>query len=263
MLSKTLTNLLKKGIPFQWTVQTQDAFELLKFALVNAPVLAVPDYSKQFVIETDASDAGFGAVLMQEGHPISYLSKPLRDRNRALSTYEKECMALLLTVEKWRSYLVGQEFLIRIDHRSLLFLTEQKATTKLQQKALLKLMDLNFKIAYKQGATNSAADALSRNPDPTAVFPPPHPPGWTNCRRLISLTLKLSRCWWNSLCPLQMTRVLVYRMASSDFMVRSRLVLTLLHRTISCKPCMLMAWEATLASRPLIIELRHFSPGPR
>ena len=169
MLSKPLTNLLKKGTPFQWTAQTQDAFDLLKSALVNAPVLAVPDYSKQFVIETDASDAGFGAVLMQEGHPISYLSKPLRDRNRALSTYEKECMALLLTVEKWRSYLVGQEFLIRTDHRSLLFLTEQKATTKLQQKALLKLMDLNFKIAYKQGATNSAADALSRNPDPTAL----------------------------------------------------------------------------------------------
>ena len=169
MLSKPLTNLLKKGIPFQWTVQTQDAFELLKFALVNAPVLAVPDYSKQFVIETDTSDAGFGAVLMQEGHPISYLSKPLSDRNKALSTYEKECMALLLAVEKWRSYLVGQEFLIRTDHRSLLFLAEQKATTKLQQKALLKLMDLNFKIAYKQGATNSAADALSRNPDPTAL----------------------------------------------------------------------------------------------
>lgn len=168
MLSKPLTTLLKKGTPFQWTSQTQAAFDLLKSALVQAPVLAVPDYSKQFVIETDASDLGIGAVLMQDFHPISYLSKPLSDKNKALSTYEKECMALLLAVDKWRSYLVGQEFIIRTDHRSLLFLTKQRATTKLQQKALLKLMDLNFKIQYKQGATNSAADALSRNPDPMA-----------------------------------------------------------------------------------------------
>ena len=144
MLSKPLTNLLKKGIPFQCPVQTQDAFELLKFALVNAPVLAVPDYSKQFVIETDASDAGFGAVLMQEGHPISYLSKPLSVENQALSTYEKECMAILLAVEKWRPYLLAQEFIIRTDYKSLLYLTENKATTKLQQKAALKLMDLKF-----------------------------------------------------------------------------------------------------------------------
>lgn len=169
MLSRPLSNLLKKGVQFQWTPQAQEAFDLLKAALVQAPVLAVPNYSKQFVIETDASDLGMEAVLMQDGHPISYLSKPLCDRKKALSTYEKECMALLLAVKKWRAYLLGQEFIIKTDHQSLLFLTEQKANTKLQQKALLKLMDLNFKIQYKQGTTNSAADALSRHPDPTAA----------------------------------------------------------------------------------------------
>jgi len=125
-------------------------------------VLTVPDFSKQFVIETDASDCGMGAVLMQDNHPISYLSKALCDKNKGLSTYEKECMVVLLAVDKWRSYLQGQEFLIRTDHRSLLFLTEQRAATKLQQKALLKLMDLNFKIQYEKGSTNAAADALSR-----------------------------------------------------------------------------------------------------
>jgi hypothetical protein len=117
------------------------------------------------VIETDASDVGFGAVLMQYGHPISYLSKPMSGRNIALSTYEKECMAVLLVVEKWRSYLQHQQFIIKTDHRSLLFLTEQKASTKPQQKALLKLMDLNFKIQYKKGSTNSVEDALSRYTD--------------------------------------------------------------------------------------------------
>lgn len=154
--------MLKKGIPFQWTPSVQEAFDLLKTALIQAPVLAIPDFSKPFVVETDASDYGIGAVLMQEGHPISYLSQPLSARNTALSTYEKECMAVLLAIEKWRSYLLGQEFVIRTDHRSLQFLTEQKATTKLQQKALLKLMDLNFRIQYKKGITNAAADALSR-----------------------------------------------------------------------------------------------------
>jgi len=72
---------------------------------------------------------------MQEGHPISYLSQPLCARNTALSTYEKECMVVLLAVDKWRPYLMSQEFIIRTDHRSLLFLTDQKATTKLQKKS--------------------------------------------------------------------------------------------------------------------------------
>jgi len=105
MISKPLTLLLKKGTPFVWTPNTKQAFQLLKQALIQAPVLALPDFSKQFVLETDASDAGFGAVLMQEGHPIAYLSKPLSGPNQGLSTYEKECMAILWAVDKWRCYL--------------------------------------------------------------------------------------------------------------------------------------------------------------
>lgn len=135
---------------------------MLKDALVSAPVLAIPDYQQPFVIETDASDQG--------GHPICYLNNALSPKNKALSTYEKECMTILLAVEKWRSYLLGREFVIRIDHKSLSYLTEQKVTTQLQQKAVIKLMDLNFKIQYKKGINNVVADALSRNPDPQSVF---------------------------------------------------------------------------------------------
>jgi hypothetical protein len=162
IIAKPLTQVLKKGILFQWTPITHEAFDTLKQALANAPVLAVPDFQQPFVLETDASDLGVGAVLMQKGHPISYLSQALSAKNRALSTYEKEYMAILLAVEMWRAYLIGQEFVIKTDHRSLLHLTEQKITSKLQQKALLKLMDLNFTIQYKKGTSNSAADALSR-----------------------------------------------------------------------------------------------------
>ena len=82
-------------------------------------------------METDASENGFGAVLMQSGHPIAYLSKPVCAKNQGLSTYEKECMAIIMAVDKWRSYLHHQKFVIKTDHRSLLFLTERRANTKL------------------------------------------------------------------------------------------------------------------------------------
>ena len=162
LISKPLSDLLKKSSPFVWTSATEEAFQLLKTALTKAPVLAIPDFEKQFVLETDASDVGFGAVLMQEGHPIAYLSKPVCAKNQAMSTYEKECMAIIMAVDKWRSYLQNKEFIIRTDHKSLLHLADQRVTTKLQQKALLKLMDMQFKIQYKKGSSNQAADSLSR-----------------------------------------------------------------------------------------------------
>lgn len=157
-------------MPFVWTSVTAIVFEQLKQALTQAPVLAIPYFNKQFVLEIDAIDQGFGAVLMQEGHPVAYLSKAVTSRNQGLSTYEKEYMAILLAVEKWRPYLQNQEFLIKTDHKSLLHLSEQRILTKLQQKALLKLMDLQFKIIYKQGMHNQAADALSRYPADNSVM---------------------------------------------------------------------------------------------
>lgn len=132
MISKPLSDLLKKSSPFVWTSITEIAFMQLKEALVKAPVLAISNFQKQFVLETDASDIGFGAVLMQEGHPIAYLSKPVCAKNQTLSTYEKECMAIIMAVEKWRAYLQNQEFIIKTDHKSLLHLANQRVTTKLQ-----------------------------------------------------------------------------------------------------------------------------------
>jgi hypothetical protein len=132
VISKPLTQLLKKGTQFQWNPQANEAFELLKQALSTAPVLSIPDFGKQFIIETDASDMGIGAVLMQDGHPVSFLSKAFCPRNQALSTYEKECLALVMAVDKWRSYLLGKEFILITDHRSLLHLTEQSVTSRIQ-----------------------------------------------------------------------------------------------------------------------------------
>jgi hypothetical protein len=119
ILSRPLAELLKKHVVFHWTSETQASFEALKVALTSTPVLALPNFSKTFEIETNASAIGVGVVLMQDGHPLAFLSKALGPRNRGLSTYEKECLAILLAVDHWRSYLQCGEFIIRTDQRSL------------------------------------------------------------------------------------------------------------------------------------------------
>jgi hypothetical protein len=93
--------------------------------LITAPVLALPDFSLQFVIDTDACDVGIGAVLSQQGHPLAFVSRALGPRNRALSVYEKEYLAILLAVQQWRPYLQLGEFIIRTDHKSLTHLADQ------------------------------------------------------------------------------------------------------------------------------------------
>jgi hypothetical protein len=77
-----------------WTPLLQRSFDSLKKSLTTTPVLSLPNFAKEFTIETDASDKGIGAVLMQQGHPIAYLRKTLSNKSQALSTYEKECLAI-------------------------------------------------------------------------------------------------------------------------------------------------------------------------
>lgn len=98
-ISKPLTQLLKKDVPFQWTAEVDKAFVALKQALVSAPVLALPDFNQTSTIETDASDFGIGAVLSQNQHPVAFISKALEPRTQGLSTYEKECLAIMMAVD--------------------------------------------------------------------------------------------------------------------------------------------------------------------
>lgn len=161
-LSKPLTDLLqKKG--FCWSEQAENAFNRLKWAMSHAPVLSLPDFTQPFTIETDASGGGMGAVLMQNKKPIAYLSKAFGVRSLGLSTYERELMALIMAVMKWRHYLTGKKFLVKTDHQSLRFLLEQqKLTTHIQHKGLTKLLGLDYSIQYQKGVDNKVADALSR-----------------------------------------------------------------------------------------------------
>lgn len=164
VIAKPLTHLLKKDVPFVWTSECTTTFGTLKHALVTTPVLVLPNFAKQFVIETDASDLGVGAVLQQEGHPLAFLSKPLGRRNHGLYTYEKELLVILLDVEHSRPYLQSAEFIIKTDQRILVHLEDQRLHTPWQQKTFTKLLGLRYKLCYRKGVENGAADALSRRP---------------------------------------------------------------------------------------------------
>jgi hypothetical protein len=145
-----------------WGATAQETFEKHKEAMSATPVLALPDFTKQFVVETDASDAGFRAVLMQEDAPLAFLRKLLSSTNKFLSIYEKEFLALIMAVKRWHPYLQMQEFLIRTNHKSLAYLNEHTLQSDLQHKAMTILMGLQFKIVYKKCKENVAADALSK-----------------------------------------------------------------------------------------------------
>ncbi|WVZ62139.1 hypothetical protein U9M48_011919 [Paspalum notatum var. saurae] len=161
VIAKPLTQLLRVK-QFSWSDSAEQAFLNLKIAMSCTPVLAIPNFSQPFVVETDACADGIGAVLMQHGRPIAFLSKALGPSHSNYSIYEKEFLALIMAVDKWKQYLHFQEFVIRTDHKSLAYLSEQNLHSPLQRKAMARLMGLNFKIVYKQGKDNVAADALSR-----------------------------------------------------------------------------------------------------
>ena len=166
MIAKPLTDLLKKN-NFQWTDIAQTAFEQLKKVMVTAPVLALPNFNLPFVVESDASSEGIGAVLSQEGKPIAYFSKGLGPKHQALSVYEREMLAILAAVKKWNAYLTGRHFKIKTDHYSLKFLLDQKANTPAQQAWIVKMMGYDYEVLFRKGSTNIVADALSRRTQST------------------------------------------------------------------------------------------------
>jgi len=161
LIAKPLTKLLRKK-QLCWSPEAQQAFDTLKQAMTTTPVLALPNFQETFEVEAHAFDVGIGAVLMQKGRPIAFLSKALGLAHKHLSIYEKEFLALIMAVEWWRQYLQRQEFVIRTDNKTLAYLTEQNLHSDMQRKAMTRFMGLQFKVVYKKGKDNMAADALSR-----------------------------------------------------------------------------------------------------
>lgn len=110
-----LTDLLRKD-SFRWDVTTETAFDALKARLTSTPLLAYPDFSLPFIIETDTCEVGIGAILLQKEHPIAYYSKKLSPLRQRSSTYAKELWAITDVVQKWRHYLCGGKFVTRTNH---------------------------------------------------------------------------------------------------------------------------------------------------
>jgi hypothetical protein len=160
-IAAPLTAMLRHN-SFTWTDLGREAFQALKKAVSQTPVLALLNFSQPFLIECDVSGVGIGAVLMQSNRPIAFLSKALEGKALHMSVYEKELFALVTAIQKWRPYLLGKPFVVRTDQQSLKFLLEQKVGTPFQQKWTTKLLGYDFVVEYKKGVKNRVADALSR-----------------------------------------------------------------------------------------------------
>lgn len=161
IIAKPPINLLKKK-QLLWSDVADQAFQELKKATSSTTVLAMPNFNDVFTMETDACASGIGVVLLQKGQPIAFFSKELATMHQHLSIYEKEFLAVIMAVERWRPYLQRQEFITITDHKSLSCLGDQYLQSELQKKAMTRLMGLQFKIVYKKGLDNLVADALSR-----------------------------------------------------------------------------------------------------
>ena len=164
-----LTNLLQKNIKFQWTDQCDNVFNSIKELLMNSPVLVSPDFQKQFKLAVDASDVGIGASLCQEGDDgidrvVCYFSKKLNKFQKNYSTIEKECLALLLSLQHFDVYLnvTLHPVMVFTDHNPLTIL--HKMTNKNQRltRWSLQLQQYDIIIKHIKGKDNIVPDALSR-----------------------------------------------------------------------------------------------------
>lgn len=167
-ITTPISDLLKKqNVKFHWSQEAQEAFEKLKLLMSSAPVLANPDYSKHFFIRCDASNLGLGSVLYQlseEGDecPIAFLSQKLNQAQKNYCTTELECLAALVSVQKFRPYIEGHAFTIITDHASLKWLMNQKDLNGRLARWSLKLQAFDFNIQHVKGVENVVPDALSR-----------------------------------------------------------------------------------------------------
>jgi hypothetical protein len=168
-IAATLMKLTKKD-EFSWTPEATKYFEQLKEVMCKYLVLSTPDFTKTFILECDASGNGIGVVLMQEGRPLAFEIQPLKGKDLHKPIYEKEMMAILHALKKWRPYLIGKHFKVKIDHDSLKYFLEQRLSSEEQQKWVTKMLGYDFDIIYKKGKKNVVADALSIKDEDVEAF---------------------------------------------------------------------------------------------
>lgn len=175
-----LNILRKKGVKFKWSAEQQEAFQNLKTALVSPPVLAVPDFSKQFILQSDACGSAVSAILLQqypEGRRVvSYASRMLTEQEKKFSIYELEALAVLYGLERFRFYLEHTEFLLETDNQALSWVLARPRKSGRLVRWALRISAFKFKVQHIRGVVNCVADALSRmygEKTPAQACPPP------------------------------------------------------------------------------------------
>src|SRR5271154_1109525 len=171
-IAAPLNSLLKKDVPFHWENEQQMAFETLKHKLTTSPTLMMPDQTKPYQIEADASKYASGALLTQtdtngDRHPIAYLSKTFNDTERNYDIYDRELLAIKRALEEWRHYIQGSGHptIIYSDHQNLTYFRSAQKLNKRQARWALFLSEFDIKLIHQPGHKMTQADALSRRPD--------------------------------------------------------------------------------------------------
>jgi hypothetical protein len=170
-IAGTLTSLLHKDVPYEWTTHHNDAFNQLKTAVSSAPILIIPNPQLQYTVTTDASGYAIGAALQQDHgnglQPCAFLSRKMNDAERNYAVHEQELLAIVHALREWRHYLLGNRIIVITDHRSLQYLATQDKLSARQTRWSEFLQQFDYEIRYRPGRDNQVADSLSRRPDHT------------------------------------------------------------------------------------------------
>ncbi|GFT13630.1 retrovirus-related Pol polyprotein from transposon 297 [Trichonephila clavipes] len=166
-LTDALKGRAKKG-EITWTTECENAFRELKGKLIDKPVLYAPNFEREFIVQTDASNAGMGAVLSQltkqgEEHPILYLSKKFSEVEKRYCMTKKECASIVFAIKRLHYYLDGNSFLVMTDHNPLVWLNRNVSSNPRLMRWALALQPYNFRIVHRSGKSHKNADSLSRS----------------------------------------------------------------------------------------------------
>ncbi|GFT06676.1 retrovirus-related Pol polyprotein from transposon 17.6 [Trichonephila clavipes] len=166
-LTDALKGRAKKG-EITWTTECENAFRELKGKLIDKPVLYAPNFEREFIVQTDASNAGMEAVLTQlteqgEEHPILYLSKKFSEVEKRYCLTEKECASIIFAIKRLHYYLDGNSFLVMTYHNPLVWLNRNVSSNPRLMQWALALQPYNFRIVHRSGKSHKNEDSFSRS----------------------------------------------------------------------------------------------------